>query len=56
MNNLVTCCQPCNIIKGKRQFASFEGAKEYVLKMRDEWRQLYEQQVKSSQHSAASVH
>ena len=56
MDNLVTCCQPCNIIKGKRPFKSFEDAKQFVLKKRHEWQQLYEQQVKASQHMAAGAH
>lgn len=56
MSNLVTCCQPCNIIKGKRQFKSFEDAKEFVLRRRKEWRQLYEQQAKAAQHSGTRAH
>jgi 5-methylcytosine-specific restriction endonuclease McrA len=47
MNNLVTACQPCNILKGKRLFASREEAKKYVLAKREEWRHLYHEQVKA---------
>ncbi len=56
MDNLVTCCQPCNIIKGKRPFKSFEDAKQFVLKKRHGWQQEYELQVKSVRHKAASAH
>jgi 5-methylcytosine-specific restriction endonuclease McrA len=40
--NLVVACRPCNVLKGNRRvFASFEEAKEYVLKrraaLRKEW-------------------
>jgi 5-methylcytosine-specific restriction endonuclease McrA len=40
--NLVTACRPCNVLKGHRHvFASFEEAKEHVLKgraaLRKEW-------------------
>jgi len=54
IDNLVTCCQPCNVIKGKRLFKSFEDAKHFVLKKREEWQHVYEQQVKSQQHSSAA--
>ncbi len=47
LDNLVTACQPCNLIKGKRSFASREDAKKYVLAKREEWRQQYQEQVKS---------
>jgi 5-methylcytosine-specific restriction endonuclease McrA len=45
MDNLVTACQPCNLIKGKRVFKSFEEAKDYVLSKREEWRQVFLKQV-----------
>jgi len=44
--NLVTACQPCNVIKGKRVFKSFEEAKHYVKSKREEWRQVFIEQVK----------
>jgi len=48
MENLVTACQPCNIIKGKRAYKSLQEAKEFVLAKRDEWRQRYQEQVKAA--------
>ena len=48
MENLVTACQPCNLIKGKRVFKSLPEAKEYVLAKREEWRQRFEEQVKAA--------
>lgn len=48
MDNLVTACQPCNLIKGKRVYKSRHEAKEYVLAKREEWRQVYQEQMKSS--------
>lgn len=47
MDNLVTACQPCNVLKGQRVFASRETAKEYVLARRHEWRRIYHQDVGS---------
>lgn len=35
-DNLAACCRACNVIKGRRLFGSFEGAKAYVLARRDE--------------------
>ena len=40
--NLVACCAPCNTIKGKRVYKSFEDAKEYVLARRAELRNAWE--------------
>lgn len=48
MDNLVTACQPCNIIKGKRVFASREEAKKYVLAKRGQWHHLYHEHVKGA--------
>lgn len=56
MENLVTCCQPCNVIKGKRIFKSFEDAKGFVSKRRKEWEHLYAQQAKAAEKSIASHH
>ena len=36
--NLVACCTPCNTIKGTRVYASFDEAKAFVLKQREELR------------------
>jgi 5-methylcytosine-specific restriction endonuclease McrA len=48
MTNLVTACQPCNILKGKRVFKSAEEAREYVLAQRQEWRRVFQDQVKAA--------
>jgi len=48
MENLVTACQPCNIIKGKRPFKSREDARKYVLGKREEWRKVYQEQAKAA--------
>jgi 5-methylcytosine-specific restriction endonuclease McrA len=48
MTNLVTACQPCNILKGKRVFKSLQEAQEYVLAKRKEWRQVFQSQVKAA--------
>ena len=39
--NLVACCRPCNTIKGRRIYRSFDEAKEYVLRRRAELRQAW---------------
>ena len=39
--NLVACCRPCNLIKGKRVYASFDEAKAYVLARRVELRNAW---------------
>jgi len=54
MDNLVTACQPCNVIKGRRAFASREEAKKYVLTKREEWRHHYQEQVKAFGASCAA--
>ncbi len=36
--NLIACCIPCNTIKGTRVYASFDEAKAFVLKQREELR------------------
>jgi len=36
--NLVAACRPCNLVKGRHVFSSFEEAKEYILKRRKELR------------------
>ncbi len=47
MDNLVTACQPCNVIKGKRTFKTFTDAKTYVLGKREEWKNFFHEQVKA---------
>ncbi len=51
-DNLVTACQPCNVLKGTRRFGSLEEARDYVLKRREEWRQSYRAQVLGEKKSA----
>jgi 5-methylcytosine-specific restriction endonuclease McrA len=41
-SNLVACCIPCNTIKGTRVYASFDEAKAFVLKKREELRKNWE--------------
>jgi len=50
MNNLVTACQPCNLIKGKRVYKSLQEAREFVLTKREEWRCVFQEQVKAAHH------
>lgn len=40
--NLVACCRPCNILKGRRVFGSFEKARAYVLARREALRKAWE--------------
>jgi hypothetical protein len=40
--NLVACCRPCNLIKGRRVYGSFEEAKTYVLARREELLKAWE--------------
>jgi 5-methylcytosine-specific restriction endonuclease McrA len=42
MDNLLTACQPCNVLKGKHVFKSREEARAFILGRRDEWHKLYE--------------
>ncbi len=39
--NLVAACRPCNLLKGRHRFASFQEAKDYVLSRREEERQKW---------------
>jgi len=39
--NLVACCIPCNTIKGKRVYTSFDEAKAHVLKQREELQKIW---------------
>src|ERR1700757_1827902 len=40
--NLVACCRPCNMIKGKRVYRTFEEAQKYVIDRREEMRRAWE--------------
>ncbi|HXW55833.1 MAG TPA: HNH endonuclease signature motif containing protein [Candidatus Cybelea sp.] len=46
--NLVACCRPCNTIKGKRVYRSFDEAKSYVLARRKELRKAWESKTAST--------
>ena len=48
--NLVTCCGPCQTIKGKRIFESFDEAKKYVVAQREVLRQTWESQFLQPAH------
>jgi 5-methylcytosine-specific restriction endonuclease McrA len=53
--NLVTACRPCNLIKGRRVFKTFEGAKAYVLQRREELRKEWEARMaRLKGHKAAA--
>ena len=52
LENLVTSCQPCNLLKGKREYSSMESAKQHVLAKREEWMQVFHAQVKAARPSA----
>ena len=54
MDNLLTACQPCNVLKGKHVFQSREEARAFLLARRAEWRELYEAHRKGGRvhHSA----
>jgi hypothetical protein len=48
MENLVTACQPCNVIKGRRHFASGDDAKKYILAKREDWREQFHAMLKAA--------
>ena len=53
MENQVTSCQPCNTIKGTREFRSLEEARKYVHGKRAEWEKVYQEQEKGRQPAKA---
>lgn len=53
--NLVTACRPCNLLKGRRHFGSFEEAKTYLLKRRAELRAEWEARMSRLQGQSASA-
>lgn len=53
--NLVACCGPCNTIKGKRVYKSFDHAKEYVLASREELRKAWEAKQRRPAAKAAKA-
>lgn len=52
--NLVTACRPCNVIKGHRIFHTFEDAKTFVLKRREELHKEWEVQKTRLRNKAAA--
>ena len=53
--NLVACCRPCNVIKGKRVYKDFADAQRYVLAEREELRQSWEQKFLRPTHAEEPV-
>jgi 5-methylcytosine-specific restriction endonuclease McrA len=45
LSNLVACCRPCNVIKGRRLFNNFEEAKAYVLTEREKLHKVWEKKT-----------
>lgn len=43
--NLVAACRPCNLLKGRHSFRSFEEAKTYVLQRRAQLNQQWEDRM-----------
>jgi hypothetical protein len=41
-NNLVACCTPCNTIKGTKVYPSFDEAKTFVLRQREDLRKAWQ--------------
>ena len=54
-HNLVTACRPCNLLKGRHVFASFEEAKAYVLKRREDLRREWELKATRLRAKSASA-
>jgi 5-methylcytosine-specific restriction endonuclease McrA len=52
-SNLVACCRPCNLIKGRRAFDSFEEAKAYVVAERQKLREAWEEKMSGQNRVAA---
>lgn len=53
-NNLVACCRPCNMIKGRRLYKSFDEAKTYVLQRRAELQKAWESKTRSLSKSVTA--
>ena len=54
-NNLVAACRPCNVIKGRRVFGSFEEAKTYVLQRRAELHKEWEAKMARRQNQPVTA-
>lgn len=37
IDNLVTCCRDCNLVKGSKLFNSFDSAREYITNEKKHW-------------------
>ncbi|PYU10220.1 MAG: hypothetical protein DMG28_01870 [Acidobacteria bacterium] len=53
--NLVACCRPCNTIKGRRVYGSFEEAKAHVLARREELRKAWQSKTAQLLSKSAKV-
>ena len=53
-SNLVACCRPCNTIKGKRMYRSFDEAKTYVLGRREQLRKTWESKWRQTGEAKAA--
>ena len=53
--NLVACCRPCNMLKGRHVFKSFDEAKAYVLARRDELRKSWDSERRQPHGAAAKA-
>lgn len=53
--NLVAACRPCNLLKGRGAFASFEEAKSHVLAKREDLRRKWEARVATARGKTASA-
>ncbi len=53
--NLIACCRPCNMIKGKRVYRNFEEAQKYVLERREELRSIWEHKFTRPAHPVAEL-
>jgi 5-methylcytosine-specific restriction endonuclease McrA len=54
-NNLVACCTPCNTIKGTKVYGSFDEAKAFVLKQREELRKIWASKTARQAQTAAGA-
>jgi 5-methylcytosine-specific restriction endonuclease McrA len=52
-SNLVACCTPCNTIKGTKVYGSFDEAKKYVLRQREELQKIWQTKTARQAQSAA---
>ncbi len=52
--NLVTACRTCNILKGRRKYASFENARDLVQAERQRRRREWEQHLKELEAAGAA--